>query len=312
MSDILISICIPAYSRVAFLQRLLASIAVQTFKDFEVIITDDSPGSEVQEVCGKYADAFTLTYFKNEPALGTPENWNEGIRRASGKWIKLMHDDDWFATPGALQQFADTVHQHPESSFVFCRYANVYEETGKEEVVNLNQYRWKQLLKDKATLFSSNIIGPPSVTMHLNERQHWYDRTIKWVVDIDFYMRYLPDANPVYIDQTLVNVGISASQVTKVSFRRPEVEIPENFYLLQKLGADKLNNVMVYDAWWRLMRNLDVKSIADIRKEGYNEEVPSAVAAIIKMQQKIPRSVIRIGFFSKLFMFASYIFNRPR
>ena len=312
MSDVLISICIPTYSRVAYLQRLLASIAVQTFKDFEVIITDDTPGSEVQEVCAKYADAFTLSYYKNQPSLGTPENWNEGIRRASGKWIKLMHDDDWFATPGALQQFADTVREHPQSSFVFCRYANVYDETGKEEVVRLNQYRWKQLLKDKATLFSSNIIGPPSVTMHLNDRQHWYDRTIKWVVDIDFYIRYLPGSNPVYIDQTLINVGISASQVTQVSFRRPEVEIPENFYLLQKLGADKLNNVIVYDAWWRLMRNLDVKSVADIRKEGYNEPVPSAVTAIINMQQKIPRSVIRIGFFSKLFMFASYIFNRPR
>ena len=116
MSDILISICIPAYSRVAFLQRLLASIAVQTFKDFEVIITDDSPGSDVQEVCSRYADAFPLIYYKNEPALGTPENWNEGIRRASGKWIKLMHDDDWFATPGALQQFAHATQQHQRPS----------------------------------------------------------------------------------------------------------------------------------------------------------------------------------------------------
>ena len=312
MSDILISICIPAYSRVAFLQRLLASIAVQTFKDFEVIITDDTPGSEVQKVCGKYADAFPLIYYKNDPALGTPENWNEGIRRASGKWIKLMHDDDWFAAPGALQQFADATQQHPQSSFFFCRYANVYDDTGREEVVKLNAYRWKRLLENKSTLFSSNIIGPPSVTMHLNDREHWYDRTIKWVVDIDFYIRYLPDANPVYIDQTLINVGINAGQVTKASFRKPEVEIPENFYLLQKVGTQQLNNVLVYDAWWRLMRNLRVKSVADIGKEGYRGPVPPAIEAMIKLQQKIPRSVLNTGIFSKMFMFASYIFNRPR
>lgn len=38
----LLSICIPAYERPALLKRLLDSIAKQVFKDFEVIITDDS------------------------------------------------------------------------------------------------------------------------------------------------------------------------------------------------------------------------------------------------------------------------------
>jgi glycosyltransferase involved in cell wall biosynthesis len=43
----LISICIPAYKRTEFLQRLLDSIDIQTFKNFEVIVTDDSPGNDV-------------------------------------------------------------------------------------------------------------------------------------------------------------------------------------------------------------------------------------------------------------------------
>ncbi|MGZ5190970.1 MAG: glycosyltransferase family 2 protein, partial [Flavisolibacter sp.] len=34
-----VSICIPAYKRPDFLIRLLDSIRVQTFKDFEVIVT---------------------------------------------------------------------------------------------------------------------------------------------------------------------------------------------------------------------------------------------------------------------------------
>ncbi|HYF31050.1 MAG TPA: glycosyltransferase [Chitinophagaceae bacterium] len=312
MNEILISICIPAYSRTAFLQRLLDSIAMQTFRDFEVIVTDDTPGAEVREVCSKYADAFPLSYYKNEPGLGTPENWNEGIRRASGKWIKLMHDDDWFAVPGALQQFADAVRQHPQASFFFCAYSNVYEETGKKEIVNITSLRWKMLLKNKVTLFSSNIIGPPSVTLHRNDRQHWYDRNIKWVVDIDFYIRYLEGTDPVYIDQPLVNVGINPGQVTRVSFRKPEVEIPENFYLLRKVGTKHLSNLLVYDAWWRLMRNLHIRKETEVQEHGYHEAIPAAVGRIIRVQQKIPRPLLNVGVFSKMFMFVSYLFNRAR
>ena len=44
----LISICIPAYKRIDYLQKLLDSISIQTFKDYEVIVTDDSPDESVE------------------------------------------------------------------------------------------------------------------------------------------------------------------------------------------------------------------------------------------------------------------------
>ena len=52
-----------------------------------------------------------LRYFKNEQPLGTPENWNEAIRNANGAWIKIMHNDDWFATDNALQVFYNKIQQ---------------------------------------------------------------------------------------------------------------------------------------------------------------------------------------------------------
>jgi len=106
----LISICIPAYKRVAYLQRLLESIAAQTFSGFEIILTDDSPDDSVANLIKNYS-SLNIKYFKNEAALGTPANWNCGIAKASGEWIKLMHDDDWFASPHSLQQFADAANK---------------------------------------------------------------------------------------------------------------------------------------------------------------------------------------------------------
>src|SRR5580693_3489003 len=93
----LISICIPAYKRTNFIRRLLDSICLQTFMDFEVIVTDDSETDEVERFCATYQSRIKLLYYRNPVALGTPGNWNEAIRRSSGQWIKLMHDDDWFS-----------------------------------------------------------------------------------------------------------------------------------------------------------------------------------------------------------------------
>ncbi|HYE55930.1 MAG TPA: glycosyltransferase [Chitinophagaceae bacterium] len=305
-----ISICIPAYQRVEFLRRLLDSIAIQTFTDFEVVITDDTPGTAVYFLAQEYKQKFKILYHKNETTLGTPENWNEAIRRSSGTWIKLMHDDDWFAEPTSLQQFMDAANANPQASFLFSAYYNVTEGSGKTQIVLLNRIRKKRLLLNPVTLFSRNVIGPPSVTMYRNDRQWWYDRKVKWVVDIDFYIRYLKGRKPVYISRPLINVGINPQQVTHTAFRKPQVEIPENFYLLDKVGHHHLRDIMVYDGWWRLMRNLNIRNEQQIRNNGYAGPVPVQVRRMINIQKKIPRLLLKTGVFSKLFMFASYLLNR--
>ena len=66
-----ISICIPAYQRPENIKRLLQSIAVQTFRDLEVVITDDSPDDSVKNVLQEFS-ILPVHFIKNETALGTP------------------------------------------------------------------------------------------------------------------------------------------------------------------------------------------------------------------------------------------------
>jgi len=307
-----ISICIPAFKRIDFLKRLLDSIESQSFRDFEVIVTDDSPSVEVANLCKEYEKKFTLHYHNNSNSLGTPENWNEAIRRAKGEWVKLMHDDDWFADEDSLQEYADTIADHPSGVFFFCAYRNVFDKSGKTKEVFVSSLARASLQKNPAILFASNLIGPPSVVVHKNNGEFWYDRSMKWVVDIDFYIRYLGKYRPIYIPDILVNVGMHDEQVTTSSFRVAEVEIPENFYLLNKVSPAKLKNIAVYDAWWRLMRNLGIRDLQQLRKAGYNGEVPQSIQSMILWQKKLSPSLLRIGLFSKLWMLSNYIRNFRR
>ena len=52
-----ISICIPTYKSGTKLERLLDSIKIQTFSDYEVVVSDDSPDDSMKKIIDeKYAD----------------------------------------------------------------------------------------------------------------------------------------------------------------------------------------------------------------------------------------------------------------
>jgi glycosyltransferase involved in cell wall biosynthesis len=307
----LISICIPAYKNIGFLQRLLDSVAIQRFRDFEVIVTDDSPDDAVRQLCQEYTSHFDLHYFRNSRQLGTPENWNEAVRQARGEWIKIMHDDDWFANEDSLAGFAAAIRTHSGAYFFFSAYRDIFLDNGGSRDMFLPARRFKAFLKNRSVLFARNIIGPPSVTMYRRLPAVEFDPKVKWVVDIDFYIRYLKDSRPVYIDKILVNVGLGEAQVTQ-DCRKPEVEIPENFYLLGKVGQQQLRNILVYDAWWRLMRNLGIRRLEDIVATGYHGPVPPAIFSMLSWQKLLPLPWWKIGPLSKTGMFFNYLANYRR
>src|SRR5690606_10656805 len=125
MNRPLISICIPAYKNEEYVKRLLDSISVQTFRDFEVIVTDDSRSTALQILCDSFRNRFPITYYANEAQLNTPGNWNRAISYAKGEWVKLMHDDDWFTGADSLQKFVE-VAKSQAVDFIFSGFFNVY------------------------------------------------------------------------------------------------------------------------------------------------------------------------------------------
>ena len=67
----LISICIPAYKNPEFLMRLLNSIHMQRYKDYEVVITDDTPDDSLKPVVDQFKEVLPLNYIKNKVELGS-------------------------------------------------------------------------------------------------------------------------------------------------------------------------------------------------------------------------------------------------
>lgn len=304
----LISICIPAYKNPEFLMRLLNSIHMQRYKDYEVVITDDTPDDSLKPVVDKFKEVLPLNYIKNKVPLGTPENWNFAISEAKGEWIKLMHNDDWFVSEESLYSFAQAAINNPNAELIFSGYFEVQDNNVIQKRYIISNADEVLLRRSPVNLFKENFIGSPSTTLIKNDHKEWYDQKIKWVVDFEYYIRRLKESTFVAIKKPLINIGIHSNQVTKSSFRKLEVEIPENLYLLEKLGEDSLRNIFVYDYYWRLFRNLKIRNLKQI-KEYYDVNLPSKICKMLMFQFKIPLSVLYIGAFSKTFMFFSKCFS---
>jgi len=308
MNEVTISICIPAYKRVNYLKRLIESIIIQDYTDFEVIISDDSDDNSVAELINDYSDKISILYFKNEKPLGTPGNWNFAISKATGQWIKLMHDDDWFASSESLSKFTEGIKEG--NHFIFSAYANCYEETSRTTEIFLPTRVKNRIIQHPELLFAGNVIGPPSVTMLHRSIIEKYDEKLKWFVDLEFYMRVLLRVKSYsYINKPLINIGISESQVTKSCQNVPEIELPEGLLILKTNGISSLKYTLLYDVWWRMMRNNKIRSEKDLALYTNLEEWPAVIRKMVKQQSLVPTFLLKIGAFSKCCMLGSYLLN---
>jgi glycosyltransferase involved in cell wall biosynthesis len=307
MNKPFISICIPTYKRADLLKKLLESIRIQTFTDFEILINDNSPDDTVKNLAATYSSLLPVEYKKNEPAISATENCNKVIGRANAGWIKIMHDDDWFATADALQQFADAAKQSG-NNFIFCASNQVYLETGKIEPEFLTDERQQMLDNSFYSLIYLNVIGHPSVVMHKKDNSIEYDKQFNWVLDIDFYLRYLnAHGGYHYIPQALVNIGKGSTQESYKYYKNIKVEIPEYFALLTRYDSNLLlKNEYVFHLVWNMLKRFKIKSIADLSKTGYTGRLPERIEEIINYQKNVPAIILKQPRWSKVFMKKSF------
>ena len=307
MSSPFISICIPTYKRTDLLKKLLDSIKIQSFTGYEILINDNSPDDSVKTLVRSYSGTLQISYEKNEPAVNAVENGIKVMRRANAPWIKVIHDDDWFDAPDALQKFADAA-LHSGKDLIFCASNNVFLDTNKTEQELLTAERKKMLDDSFFSLIYLNVIGHPSVVMHKKDTAIEYDKQFNWVLDIDYYLRYLnAHGGYHYIPETLVNIGKGSTQESYKYYKNSKVEIPEYFTLLTKYDSDLLlKNQYVFHLVWNMLKRFKIKNIEDIRATGYKGRLPGKVDAIINYQKRIPAIILRQTPWSKKLMSRCY------
>ena len=166
------------------------SILNQTYKNFELLIFDDSTNSDTITCIDKKAQDFRVRVYRYEQRKGFVEALNEGLRLAEGKFIARMDGDD-FSLPERLEKEVDFLEKHPEVSIVGGQ-MDIMDENSV--VVSHRSYPTNGI---KLWWFSCfrNPVAHPTIMMRreIIERGYYYNERLKMSEDLDLWLRLMND-----------------------------------------------------------------------------------------------------------------------
>lgn len=295
MGNPFFSICIPTYKQPQLLNKLLSSINKQNFRDFEVIISDDSEDDSVLQIINTDW-TFKIKYFQNEKPLGAPENWNNAIEKCDGKWIKLMHHDDYFANDEALSIIHNSIINNNEVAFFFC--ATLIYETKSKNIIEYkpNEKYIKLLSLEPANLFFANVIGGPSATIFRSDITIRFDKSIVWLSDIEFYTHIILKYKIKSISNKLIVTSAELeTQLSRSLIDNKSIELYEFFYCYKKLKVllDSQNNKVFREVLLDMIDKYNVKSIKEINEINISFNRNTLLFFYIITKSKILKALIR-------------------
>jgi glycosyltransferase involved in cell wall biosynthesis len=89
-----ISVVMPIYNCAKFLEEGLASLLIQTFRDFEILAINDGSTDHSLDILKKFATLDNRIKIINQKNTGIVGALNRGIKEARGKYIARMDGDD--------------------------------------------------------------------------------------------------------------------------------------------------------------------------------------------------------------------------
>lgn len=164
-----------------FLKQSFDILARQSFKDFDVVISDHSRTDVIKDLCDGYKGRLDIRYYRNNEKIGSSSaNLNNAIRKATGTLIKILFQDDFLYGENSLQDIANNFDAIKDRWLVTAC------EHSKDGV---NYYRPFYPKYNHKIHLGHNTISSPSVLTIKNEHPLVFDENLTWFMDCDYYKR---------------------------------------------------------------------------------------------------------------------------
>jgi len=119
----LFSIIVVTYNSSNYVLETLESAKVQTYRNIELIVTDDCSTDNTVEICRNWINENKKRFVRTElitveKNTGISPNVNRGFKAAKGEWVKPIAGDD-ILNPECISTFIQYSSKHPDTCFFF-------------------------------------------------------------------------------------------------------------------------------------------------------------------------------------------------
>jgi len=127
----LISIIIPAYNAVKYIEETINSCLNQTYQHIEIIVQDDRSTDGTWELANQlYATNSKVKLYRNEKNLGIGDNWNAAYDKVSGVYVIIFNADD-LISPDLITSFLKRFEANHSIDIITGKFEVLISETGQ-------------------------------------------------------------------------------------------------------------------------------------------------------------------------------------
>ncbi len=265
MNKGLVSICIPTYNGEQYLKQTLDSVVNQTYRNIEIIVTDDISNDDTEKIVRSYRDD-RIKFFINNKRNGLAGNWNEAVKKSSGEFIKILCQDD-LLMPDSIEKQVNALNNSDAS----CVIGNTTVINSKGKTIFVRKYFNKStsiegLKYAKRSLLGRNIYSEPGNIMYRSEcidKYGMYDSNLKYTPDWDFALRISVNEKIFCLKDNIFCFRVSDTSETSRLYREQMRElIDDTDELLRKIIS---NNILKVSVLRRLAFRVNIRLFAVLR-----------------------------------------------
>ena len=213
-----VSVVVPSFNNVSFIEATMDSILAQTLEDFELIVADHSSVDGTWELLQRYLPDPRVRLLRTEAGGGAPRNWERVTAAARGELLKLVCGDD-IIYPDCLRRQVEAMDANPsvvlvaaQRDLIDARGALLLSRRGLAGLTGLVAGR---MAARHTVVAGSNIFGEPACVLFrretLQDAGGWDART-PYVIDEATYVNVLLRGDFVGIDTSLAAFRLSSTQ----------------------------------------------------------------------------------------------------
>ena len=307
-NDKKLSIIIPTYKGKDSLPIALQSLVEQTYKNIEVIVSDDNglntiDQKETQKVIERFKNKLNILYLINEHVNGSHAR-NKGLEVAKGDYISFLDDDDFYLNDYA-QNVVDAFNRNVDVKMIFFDVAIITKEKVSRAVSN-------ESINCKELLFGKKEIGTGSNICFKKEvinNDIKFDERYRRHQDIEFVVKSLNKNKSIWINELMI-----VKYYNKVD-NYPDFD--KAIQMQELLRSDMREKCIISESEENNLINIQLHSLYhDMLARNANINDISKVYSIIKennMNSMMDRALLFVYSFSKSvfnFIYRSLMSNK--
>ena len=206
MSSQLVSVIMSVYNNEATVNTAIESILGQSYKNIELIITDDCSSDNSLSIIKKYLDNKNVKLIENSENKGLTKSLNSMIKVAQGKFIARQDADD-ISLYNRIQVQVDLINKF-NLDFVSSRAISLQT---KKYIPNISfNLPYKFLIRYKNPFIHGTLIIKKNVLLELGnyDERFKYAQDYKLMIDaLDKQYKYKVLRKPYYLLNTRNNIS---------------------------------------------------------------------------------------------------------